>query len=221
MTAEVKEVIKLLERHVSERQLDRHRGLEVLCDFLLDLFDYRYYTIPGGWQSHLSIQRQQEPHLFRIAMIWMERVADAMEQGRWVDFFGGLYEEMYQTKGKASSLGQFFTPIHLCDLLTHCVGDADDVRISDPACGSGRTLLAHFADSGFDHRGYYIGEDIDTMSVKMCALNLMIHGMQGRAVRHDTLREPNTFDFGYEVNEVRYPMPVPFYSVRKISCKPS
>lgn len=213
----MKEVIGLLERHVNERQIDRHRGLEVLCDFLLDLFDYRHYLTENGWANHLVKQKETEPYLFQIALIWMNKIAEAMEKGEWKDFFGGLYEEMYQTRGKASTLGQFYTPEHLCNLLTMCVGTGDENRINDPSCGSGRTLLAHFADSKFSPKGYYIGEDIDTISVKMCALNMMIHGMRGRAVRHDTLKSPVHFDYGYEVNEVRYPFPTTLYSVRKIS----
>lgn len=212
----MKEVISLLERHVNERQIDRHRGLEVLCDFLLDLFDYCHYLTEDGWANHIVKQKEAEPYLFQIAIIWMTRIAETMEKGEWKDFFGGLYEEMYQTRGKASTLGQFYTPTHLCNLLTMCVGTGDESRINDPACGSGRTLLAHFADSKFSPKGYYIGEDIDTISVKMCALNMMIHGMRGRAVRHDTLKSPVHFDYGYEVNEVRYPFPTTLYSVRKI-----
>lgn len=213
----MKETIHLLERHVNERQLDRHRGLEVLCDFLIDLFDARHYLTPEGWATNLVTQHQKEPYLFQIAIIWMNKVTEAMEKGVWLDFFGGLYEEMYQTRGKASMLGQFYTPKHLCDLLSRCSGKDNDTRINDPSCGSGRTLLAHFADSGFSPSGYYVGEDIDTISVKMCALNMMIHGMRGRAVRHDTLRSPVHFDYGYEINEIRYPVPTDYYSLRKIS----
>lgn len=214
----MKEAIKLLEMHVNERQIDRHRGLEVLCDFLIDFFDVRHYCSAEGWTAHASRMHDEEPYLFRIALIWVEKVAEAMERGEWLDFFGGVYEEMYQTRGKASTLGQFYTPTHLCDLLTRCAGADSDARINDSACGSGRTLLAHFADVKFSRKGYYVGEDIDTISVKMCALNMMIHGMQGRVVRHDTLKSPVHFDYGYEVNEIRYPVPTPYYSLRRISC---
>lgn len=212
----MKEVIKILEKHVADRGIDRHRGLEILCDFLLDLYDARHYLTPDGWHRNVYTKSVEEPHLFRIGMIWMQRVAEAMERGEWLDFFGGLYEEMYQTRGKASVLGQFFTPEHLCDLLTKCAASGDERCINDPACGSERTLLAHFARSGFSPSGYYIGEDIDTISVKMCALNMMAHGMRGRVVRHDTLKSPLYFDYGFELNEIRYPMPTIYYSVRRI-----
>lgn len=94
--------------------------------------------------------------------------------------------------------------------------------INDCACGSGRTLVSHFMET-YRQTGkhpvsyYYQGEDIDIVSVKMCALNMMIHGMRGRAIRHDTLMEPVSFDYGFEINEVRYPFPTPFYSLRPIT----
>ena len=51
----------------------------------------------------------------------------------------------------------------------------------------------------------------------MCALNLMVHGARARVICHDTLANPVYYNWGYEINEVRYPFPVPFYSLRLIS----
>ena len=215
----MKEVIKLIESHVRRTGIDRHRGLESLLDYLLDMFDMRHFMTADGFCRNIEEARARDGDLFSIALIWMEKVSDAMDMGRSLDFFGGVYEEMYQSKGKASTLGQFFTPESLCECMSRLVysGHEDTGgRINDCACGSGRTLISHFMASG-NMKGYYIGEDIDTMSVKMCALNMMIHGMRGRVVRHDTLMDPIYFDYGFEINEVRYPFPTNFYSVRKIS----
>lgn len=207
----------LIEKHVTERQIDRHQGLNVLLDFLIDMFDIRHYYTPDGFVKNCIELHEKEPYLFKISHIWLDKVAAAIEKGTWIDFFGGIYEEMYQSKGKASSLGQFFTPPALCDLMSMVTGKDGTNRVNDAACGSGRTLLSQLAHSGFPRDSYYIGEDIDTTSVKMCALNLMIHGARGRVVRHDTLISPVAFDYGFELNEVRYPIPTPFYSLRKIS----
>lgn len=215
----MKEVIKLIEKHVSERQIDRHQGLNVLCDFLIDMFDVRHFLSKDGFFVNCRTAERENPYLFKIAMIWMNKVADAIAQGSFLDFFGGVYEEMYQSRGKASTLGQFFTPASVCELMAKMI-DNGGYRVNDPSCGSGRTLLAVNAIRRMNGKdGYYVGEDIDTASVKMCSLNMMMHGMHGRVVRHDTLMEPNTFDYGFEINEVRYPFPSPFYSIRKIECK--
>lgn len=213
----MKEVIKLIEKVVREKQIDRHQGLNMVLDFLIDMFDIRHHQKPNGWIEEAIKAMKEEPHLFKIMMIWMDKVSIAMEKGGWLDFFGEMYEELYQSKGKASSLGQFYTPPHLCDALAMVTKPVNGEKINDSACGSGRTLFAAAAHSGFSRECFYVGEDIDIVSVKMCALNLMIHGCQGRVVQHDTLQNPILFDYGFRINDVRYPFPTPYYSLTRIS----
>lgn len=62
---------------------------------------------------------------------------------------------------------------------------------------------------------YYYAEDLDPICVKMCALNFMIHGMLGQVVHHDALKQD--FLGAYEVNEIKWPIPTPCCSIRKIS----
>jgi hypothetical protein len=45
----------------------------------------------------------------------------------------------------------------------------------------------------------------------------MIHGCKGRVVQHDTLKNPILYDYGFRINDIRYPMPTPFYSLTRIS----
>lgn len=160
--------------------------------------------------------RDSSEYLFKVAIDWLSRVSESLEKGSWLDYFGDLYESQYYSRSKSSSMGQFFTPKSVSSLLGSIVGNENGGCVNDCACGSGRLLLAHFAQSE-DKDSYYIGEDLDTVSVKMCALNMMAHGMRGRVVRHDTLRDPVAFDYGFEINEVRYPIPNTMYSIRKIN----
>ena len=212
----MKEVMLVIERHVRDRRLDAHQGLNALLDFLIDLFDVRHYRTKNGWFDAVAKAEKEEPYLYKVMMIWMDKVASAMEKGSWLDFFGEMYEEMYQSKGKASTLGQFFTPPELCTMIAKCAQPVQGT-INDGACGSGRTLLAAGCVGGFNRDCRYVGEDIDLVSVKMCALNLMIHGCKGRVVQHDTLVNPICFDYGFRINDVRYPFPTPFYSLTRIS----
>ena len=212
----MKEVVKLIEKVVSEKRIDRHQGLNAVLDFLIDIFDVSHYLKPDGWIGAVKRAEKEQPHLYKIMLIWMDKVATAMEGGSWLDFFGGIYEEMYQSKGKASTLGQFYTPPALCDMLA-CCATPNEGRVSDCACGSGRTLLASASASGFCRSSFYVGEDIDLTSVKMCALNLMIHGCRGRVVQHDTLNNPVLYDYGFRINDIRFPIPSPFYSLTRVS----
>ena len=211
----MKEVIKLIETHVRERRLDAHQGLNAVLDFLVDIFDVRHYLTENGWFEAVSKAEKEEPYLYKVMLIWMDKVATSMENGSWLDFFGGVYEEMYQSRGKASTLGQFFTPPHLCTLMSR-ITKPNDGTINDCACGSGRTLLAAGAEAKFSRSNYYVGEDLDLVSVKMCALNLMIHGCKGRVVQHDTIMNPICYDYGFRINDIRFPIPTPFYSLTRI-----
>lgn len=214
----MKEVIKLIETHVRERRLDAHQGLNAVLDFLVDIFDVRHYLTENGWFEAVSKAEKEEPYLYKVMLIWMDKVATSMENGSWLDFFGGVYEEMYQSRGKASTLGQFYTPPELSDLLARTVNIRNEGKkeyATDCACGSGRLLLAHFAENK-NYNCQYYANDIDIASVKMCALNFMIHGMRGCVTNANTLYNPYLYDYGFEINEIRYPFITPFYSLRRI-----
>lgn len=127
------------------------------------------------------------------------------------DPIGGVYEEFFQSKFKASKTGQFFTPESVCDLMAEVVGDFEGGSVSDCACGSGRTLIAHakqaYRNEDTRLKAYvYHGGDTDNTSVMMCALNLAINGMVGMVERRNAL----TMEFfgGYIVNDIK----VPFYN---------
>ena len=210
----MKEVVNLIEKHVNERKIDRHQGLNVLLDFLVEMFDRNHFE-KNNFIDNCKIQAKKEPCLYKVAMIWMDRVATAMESGGWIDFFGEIYEEMYQSNRKASTLGQFFTPPSVCDIMSELSVPVYG-RINDSACGSGRTLLASASASRFSRSNVYFGEDIDIVSVKMCALNLMIHGCRGFVLQHDSIVEKEIFDFGFRINDICYPIQTPFYSLTKI-----
>lgn len=127
------------------------------------------------------------------------------------DIFGGVYEEFFQSKFKASNTGQFFTPDSVCDLMAEVVGDFEGCSVSDCACGSGRTLIAHAKQAYLNEetrlKAYvYHGGDTDNTSVMMCALNFAINGMVGMVERRNAL----TMEFfgGYIVNDIK----VPFYN---------
>lgn len=219
----IKEIIRHITNHANKLSIERHNTLNTWLDYMIEYFDISQYHTPEGWAQMQDRKYKESPELYSATYMWMDLTATDMEKGQTSDILGTVYEELFQSKGKASSLGQFFTPIPLCDLLTLISYEQkSQVRINDCACGSGRTLVSHYMEKlrKEDHTpAYYIGEDIDIASVKMCALNMLIHGMHGRAIRHDTLLDPISFDYGFEINEVRYPFPTPFYSLRKITYK--
>lgn len=125
----------------------------------------------------------------------------------WFDAWGDMFME---NSGKFQSFrGQFFTPAAVSNLAAKIVFE-DSERlasgrpvVNDCACGSARMLLAaqQCAHEKKQMQPYLVGEDIDGMCCKMAAVNLAIHGCFGEVIRHDSLKEPGEFLYGYIINE--------------------
>lgn len=221
--ADIKEFIKHLNAVSDAHGVKQEERLEKFCDFIISLFSTDSYK-PEGFKPEAATEENGD-YLFLVGM-WAGMVANEMDKGYAVDVFGHLYEQMYLLKSKASANGQFFTPDCLCDLMSRLTdADVDEhedisgrINVSDPACGSGRTLLAHFmAKTRKNHalagHYYYEAADIDLPTCKMAACNMMIHGMQGKVICQDQLALPTPTAIFY-INEVRYPFPTGMYSIR-------
>jgi len=95
-----------------------------------------------------------------------------MEKSR-ADLLGDFFEGAI-THGEN---GQFFTPEPVADALAKLTDDGAGETVCDPACGSGRCLLA--AAKVNPARKFY-GTDVDHRCAKMAALNLALNGLRGR-----------------------------------------
>lgn len=95
----------------------------------------------------------------------------------------GDYYMLHISNGKN---GQYFTPEPICTLMAKIQADepVKDKVIGDPACGSGRTLLA-FAQ--IHPQNFFVGDDIHPTCVKMAALNLFLHNLSAEINWMDTL----------------------------------
>lgn len=164
------------------------------------------------------IEGIKEHPYFEVYKMWLEWVQDYQKRESVVDAFN-FYEGAVKSKGKADALGQFYTPMPLCDLMGEIVSGSEAERdvetVLDCASGSGRTLLGHYKKNWHkDKVCYYLAGDVDSQSVKMSALNMAINGMFGRSICGDALTLG--FRYGYEINEIKYPVPTPFCSIRSL-----
>ena len=225
MATDIKEFVKYLNEVSDNHGIKQEERLDSFCDFIIRLFSTDSYKKEG---FKPSVETQGNLDYMVLVGLWADMVSDEMEKGNSFDLFGQLYEQMFLLKSKASANGQFFTPDSLCRLMAD-ITDADVeedesdggmVMVNDPACGSARTLLAHFmAKTSKDHAlagmYYYEAADIDLPTCKMAACNMMIHGMQGKVVCQDQLSLPTPTAIFY-INEVRYPFPSGMYSIRVV-----
>ena len=118
----------------------------------------------------------------------------------------GEFFETHISKGKN---GQFFTPAPLCHFMASILFidrnttdtksiETKPLRILDPACGSGRMLVAAYKTHGNGHE--YYGIDIDRTCVKMTALNLFLNGMWNSEVMCANALLPDDFVIAYRIS---------------------
>ena len=225
MKTDIKDFVKYLTEVSDNHGIKQEERLDAFCDFIISLFSTDSYK-PEGFKPDVATQ-ENEDYMFLVGL-WAGMVSNEMEKGNAFDLFGQLYEQMFLLKSKASSNGQFFTPDSLCRLMadvTESETEEDETKsglisVNDCACGSARTLLAHFMKKTHNNhalagRYYYEAADIDLPTCKMAACNMMIHGMQGMVVCQDQLSLPTPTAIFY-INEVRYPFPSGMYSIRVV-----
>lgn len=228
--------VDILSRQADKDGRPYEMALSDFCDFLLDLFSVEAFKGKGvdSLQNFFSERIIKKPDFGLLATNWLVDVSVALQNGTWLDVFGILYENMYLLPGKASKTGQFFTPPAISDLISDIIGskkkqasspNISGKTVNDCAAGSGRLLLSHFAkmsspDPSVGRTYKYVAQDSDPLACKMCALNMMAHGMNGVVICQDTLAM-STPSAVYYVNEVKYPFNTPYYSVRVVSGDPA
>lgn len=120
------------------------------------------------------------------------------------DVLGEFFEE-HISNGRN---GQYFTPYPICRFMASIsqtdqiddtdIGEGKRLRILDPACGSGRMLLASRDINGTDHE--YYGIDIDRTCVKITALNLFLNGVWNSEVMCANALMPDDFVISYRIS---------------------
>lgn len=137
---------------------------------------------------------------------------DKKTQSGWYDPLGSFYEEV-SSDGKKSMMGQFFTPQHIVDMMcmitmgnepTEKMQRGEPVTVAEPACGSGRMVLAanaHYAGC------FACANDLDPMCAKMTAINMCLNGAVGQVTCGDGLDiKGDSYRFGYTVMPMVYGM---------------
>ena len=109
--------------------------------------------------------------------------------GKSVDVKGEIYEGLLERNAAEvkSGAGQYFTPRPVIEAIVKCVDPKIGETVCDPACGTGGFLLAafeHMKGQSQDREklrklrhGALHGVDIVDEVVRLCAMNLYLHGV--------------------------------------------
>jgi type I restriction enzyme M protein len=108
-----------------------------------------------------------------------------------VDVKGEIYEGLLEKNAQEvkSGAGQYFTPRPLIETMVEVIDPAPGQKICDPACGTGDFLLAAYEHMKAKERDRemlrrlreetFTGVDIVDGVVRLCAMNLYLHGIGG------------------------------------------
>ena len=124
----------------------------------------------------------------------LKRLVSLIEnEGPWiglgVDVKGEIYEGLLERNASEvkSGAGQYFTPRPVIEAIVRCVNPTVGETVCDPACGTGGFLLAaydHMKTQTQDRQKLHAlrhtvfqGVDIVDEVVRLCAMNLYLHGL--------------------------------------------
>lgn len=192
------EAIRPLEKLIQDfSYANGYDPINVFNDFLTYII---HGFSPGAPPLHnWKYKRRQNPVFMEMVVEWTRIMQSRIRDDRdWYDPFGDLYMALV-SKSAQQGQGQFFTPVHICDLMVMCSDMGEEKtgqRMNDPTCGSGRLLLAYHVR----HLGsYLVGEDINRTCCLMTVCNMLVHGCVGEVIWHDSL-DPKNFMGGWKVN---------------------
>jgi type I restriction enzyme M protein len=113
------------------------------------------------------------------------------------DLLGDAYEyliaQFADDAGKKG--GEFYTPKEVVSLLIEILNPQENMRICDPACGSGGMLVQsvyHLREIGQNQKNISLyGQERNINTWAICKMNLLLHGLaSARLEKGDTLRSP-------------------------------
>jgi len=154
-----------------------------------------FALIPHRWHPDAEALRDARQQLIdwpgkELILQFLTHLAD-LQPGGFNDPIGEIYMEHFAN----DRLGQYFTPEPICDMNAQMIigTDPEDGKtVLDPACGSGRMLLA---TAKINRHLQFYGADLDPTCCKMALLNMMLNSLTGEIAHMNSLS--NEFYRGY------------------------
>jgi hypothetical protein len=173
---------KLAVRHGTHRIFSDFLTL-VVCAFSLGKEEEKYLSV-------IQKYNKQEANLFAEALAKL--VIEMTGDGTGLIDVLGSYFQVHISFGRN---GQFFSPQTICDMMACMTGPVKQGnRILDPACGSGRMLLAAAKSN---RNALFYGADVDENCAKMTVINLYLNCLYGEVAWMDSLS--NKFYGAWEI----------------------
>lgn len=169
---------------------NRHHQSQLFDDFLqIAVCVYSMQRSEDLYLERVKKYDKKELDNFGIALASLINEYSDRAENDWQDLLGNYFEEFGQYN---SRMGQFFTPVQLCNLMAQFTTDTqiegENPIVNDPSCGSSRNLIAHCRKHPNNRFKYfYIGQDLDKRCCLMSVLNFVMFGMSGVIIHMNCL----------------------------------
>ena len=169
---------------------NRHHQSQLFDDFLqIAVCVYSMQRSEDLYLERIKKYDKKELDNFGIALASLINEYSDRAENDWQDLLGNYFEEFGQYNAK---MGQFFTPVHLCNLMAQFTIDepmgGEHLTVNDPSCGSSRNLIAHCRKHPNNRfRYFYVGQDLDKRCCLMSVLNFVMFGMSGVIIHMNCL----------------------------------
>ena len=140
--------------------------------------------------------RLEKPLLFALLKVFSKMKIEDIKG----DAFGKIYEYFLGKFAGAEGQrgGEFFTPTSLVRLIVEVLKPIKG-RIFDPACGSGGMFVQSAELSNYQNQANKIsiyGQEKTEETVKLCKMNLAVHGLEGDIKQGNSFYEDIHNSFG-------------------------
>lgn len=150
--------------------------------------------------------KKLDPQVLHLLVSYLDAV-DLSNKNASVDVLGDAYEYLIkrfadENKG-GTTAGQFYTPQEVVDIIVRYLKPQKNDTIYDPTCGSGGFLInaAKYCKSNYGTQKAVrlFGQEDVWNTWAIANINMILHGLDARIEKGDTLKDPKFVD---EENEL-------------------
>ncbi|MBX3717032.1 MAG: SAM-dependent DNA methyltransferase [Burkholderiales bacterium] len=161
------------------------------------LFDHYRHTLDelGKGKGTLALIFAKAQNKFQDPAKLRRVIVDLIDAENWsamgADVKGDAYEGLLEKNAQdtKSGAGQYFTPRALIQAMVDCIAPRPGEAVCDPACGTGGFLFTahnyitqHYPNLTRDEKrhlkeGAFRGWELVQATARVCAMNLMLHGI--------------------------------------------
>lgn len=143
------------------------------------------------------VKRYDKKELDIFAKLAAGMIQEKLREDKIEDILGEVYMII---NANSKRNGQFFTPIHIAELMAEITLNEENIKnknfitVQDTSCGSGVMILAmanNLDKQGIDYKNRLLAEcrDIDFLCFCMTYIQLSLSGISGRVILGDTLQD--------------------------------